>query len=291
MINRAPNISMTTPQIAIGMPVYNGEKYIRKALDSLLAQTFGSYEIIISDNASTDTTGVICREYAERDRRVRYIRQPENQGATKNFKLVLDQAGAEYFMWAACDDIRSADFLEINYRFLQDNPDYVASTCPVRFEGGEFDEIRMGDASLTTSVPERITEMFIRPLHANGRFYSLIRHSAIKDCPLLREHFLGSDWGVVLYLAAQGKLNRARDGWVVLGRDGLSGSSEIFRAYRKSWFDFFLPFHRLTRYTWSLSYNFSNLAKIKLGTILLALNLKGIYAQINVAMRRKSDES
>ena len=90
--------------ITIGMPVFNGEKYIREALDSLLAQTFTDFELIISDNASVDDTQAICEEYARRDHRIRYVRQSENKGALANFQFVLDQAQGEFFMWAAADD-------------------------------------------------------------------------------------------------------------------------------------------------------------------------------------------
>ncbi len=93
------------PKISIGFPVYNGEKYMRDALDSLLAQTFGAFELIISDNASTDSTQAICQEYAARDPRIRYLRQTENLGAAGNFRFVLAEATAcEYFMWAGADD-------------------------------------------------------------------------------------------------------------------------------------------------------------------------------------------
>jgi len=95
------------------MPVYNGEPYIREALDSLLAQTFTDFELIISDNASTDNTETICREYATKDPRIRYIRQPENRGAIANFKFVLEQARGEYFMWAAADDVWDSRWIEI----------------------------------------------------------------------------------------------------------------------------------------------------------------------------------
>jgi len=100
-----------SPTVSIGMPVYNGEKYIREALNSLLAQTFTDFELIISDNASTDDTEAICREYVARDPRVRYVRQSENRGAMANFQFVLDEAGGEYFMWAAADDRWDPDWL------------------------------------------------------------------------------------------------------------------------------------------------------------------------------------
>ena len=98
------DIVKKTPQVSIGMPVYNGEPYIREALDSLLAQTFTDFELIISDNASTDSTEAICREYAAKDDRIRYVRQAANHGGGANFQFVLDEAVGEYFMWAAADD-------------------------------------------------------------------------------------------------------------------------------------------------------------------------------------------
>ena len=103
---------MNSPKVSIGMPVYNGELFIREALDSLLAQTFTDFELIISDNCSTDGTEAICREYADKDSRIRYVRQAENRGATANFKFVLDEAVGEYFMWAAADDVWDKSWIE-----------------------------------------------------------------------------------------------------------------------------------------------------------------------------------
>lgn len=98
--------------VSIGMPVYNGEKYIQSALDSLLRQSYAEFELIISDNASTDSTESICRLYAGKDSRIKYFRQPYNFGAAANFQFVLDKARGTYFMWAACDDKWSPDWIE-----------------------------------------------------------------------------------------------------------------------------------------------------------------------------------
>jgi glycosyltransferase involved in cell wall biosynthesis len=105
------NERSATPTVSIGMPVYNGERYIREALDSLLAQTYTDFELIISDNASTDGTESACREYATKDARVHYIRQNENRGFASNFRFVLDKAEGNYFMWAACDDFWLPNFI------------------------------------------------------------------------------------------------------------------------------------------------------------------------------------
>lgn len=114
-----------TPKVSIGLPVYNGENFLREALDSLLAQTFTDFEIIISDNASTDGTMAICQTYAAQDSRIRYFRQGENLGAAPNYNFVFDQAAGEYFKWAAHDDLCAPEFLEKCVAALDSNPDVV----------------------------------------------------------------------------------------------------------------------------------------------------------------------
>lgn len=99
------------PLVSIGMPVYNGEKYVRQALDSLLAQDYANFELIISDNASTDGTAEICQAYAARDKRIRYYRNETNLGAIKNFNRVFGLSNGEYFMWAAADDLWHPSFI------------------------------------------------------------------------------------------------------------------------------------------------------------------------------------
>lgn len=94
----------STPRVSIGMPVRNGEEFIRQGLDSLLGQSFGDVEVIISDNASSDGTQAICEEYARRDQRIRYHRNSRNIGLQGNFARVLDLATAQYFMWGSPDD-------------------------------------------------------------------------------------------------------------------------------------------------------------------------------------------
>ena len=99
------------PLVSIGMPVYNGEKYIRQALDSLLAQDCANFELIISDNASEDGTAEICREYLTEDKRIRYYRNETNLGAVVNFNRVFELSNAKYFMWAADHDLWRPTFI------------------------------------------------------------------------------------------------------------------------------------------------------------------------------------
>lgn len=113
---------MPPPLVSIGLPVYNGEALMGRSIESLLGQDYRHLQIIISDNASTDSTQAICLEYARSDPRIRYIRHAQNRGAIHNFNCVIDLAEGEYFMWAAHDDTRHPQFVSACVEKLQANP-------------------------------------------------------------------------------------------------------------------------------------------------------------------------
>jgi glycosyltransferase involved in cell wall biosynthesis len=93
------------------MAIYNEERFLRPALDSLLAQDYSDFELIISDNASTDGTQAISREYAARDPRIRYHRNDTNVGATENFNIAFKLSSGKYFMWAGGHDVWAPTYL------------------------------------------------------------------------------------------------------------------------------------------------------------------------------------
>jgi glycosyltransferase involved in cell wall biosynthesis len=113
------------PRVSIGMPVYNGIPFLKETLDSILAQTFHDFELIISDNASTDETEEICRAYAAKEKRIRYYRQQENQGAAWNHNHVVELATGEYFKWQSHDDLCHPQFVEKCVRILDRDPSVV----------------------------------------------------------------------------------------------------------------------------------------------------------------------
>jgi glycosyltransferase involved in cell wall biosynthesis len=261
--------------ITIGMPIFNCEKTIGDAIESLLNQTYTDFVLIISDNSSTDNTESICKKYALRDARIHYIRQPFNLGAIKNFNFVFDKAGTKYFMWAASDDIRSLDFLEMNFSFLEAHPDYVASTCPTRFKGDKFNSKSMGDASLVGDIHQRFVSYF-NSWHANGRYYSLFRTQVLKKSRYIGCDFFGSDCAVMLSTIRMGKTHRCNNGFVVLGKAGFSNSGTIFKYYRTSLIHYFLPFYELIIATISMSADFPLRAKLKIYYALIKLNCSAI---------------
>jgi glycosyltransferase involved in cell wall biosynthesis len=126
-----PNQHTTTPRnehaprVSIGLPVYNGENYLAEALDSLLTQTFDDFELIITDNASTDRTPEICNRYLACDSRVRYYRNEVNLGSAGNYGRSFALARGEYFKWAAHDDLCAPTFLARCVEVLDSRPEVV----------------------------------------------------------------------------------------------------------------------------------------------------------------------
>ena len=113
------------PRLSIGLPVYNGENYLAESLDALLGQTYEDFELIISDNASTDGTADICHSYAKQDSRIRYIRQRQNIGCAPNHNYLVDEARGELFKWASDDDLYARDMIRLCVEALDEKPDVV----------------------------------------------------------------------------------------------------------------------------------------------------------------------
>lgn len=114
-----------TPRLSIGLPVYNGEKYVAESIEALLGQNYTDFELLISDNASTDRTGDICRRYEKEDSRIRYVRQQRNIGLAPNHNYVVEHSRGELFKWAANDDLYARDLVERCVAALDEHPDAV----------------------------------------------------------------------------------------------------------------------------------------------------------------------
>ncbi|WP_341527606.1 glycosyltransferase family 2 protein [Nostoc sp. UHCC 0302] len=172
------------PRVSIGLPVYNGEKFVKEAIDSLLAQSFENFELIISDNASTDKTEEICRTYAEQDKRIRYYRNEKNIGCAPNFNRVFELSSGEYFKWAAYDDLHAPDFLTKCVEVLDKDPSVILCHSHAYFidEDGKF--IQNYNIKLKTDSPKphkRFHELL--RIHVNYQCYGVIRASALRAVP------------------------------------------------------------------------------------------------------------
>ena len=260
------------PKVSIGMPVYNGVQFLSETLISMLNQSFSDFEIIISDNASTDGTEKLCREAAGCDSRVRYYRQPENLGGPDNFKFVLDNAQGVYFMWVAVDDPRSIDFLAHNVAWLDEHPGYVASTSPNCYEGEEGLVGRYVRFSLEGNLEERYLGFLRNSWRSHGIFYSLMRTSVISECAILRQGFTAVDWAIDFFLVSRGPVKRTEFGLMIVGLSGLSSSAGAWNAYRSNSLEHILPLYRFSLYALGLMKPLSLKGWLNVFIALLRLN-------------------
>ncbi|NEP60959.1 MAG: glycosyltransferase family 2 protein [Symploca sp. SIO2G7] len=182
------------PCISIGLPVYNGENFLEESLKSLLSQTFEDFELIISDNASTDRTRAICQAYAAQDKRIRYYYNQENFGPAWNYNRVFELSRGKYFKWAAHDDICTPEFLEKCFEVLENNPSIVLCYPKTKIIN-EFSElIENYNVELKTSSPEPHERFYdlTRLHHRCYQIFGVIRSSTLAKTPLI-DSYAGSD--------------------------------------------------------------------------------------------------
>ena len=120
--------------VTIGIPVYNGELLMKKCIESVLSQTYENFELIISDNASTDSTPDICKEFLKKDNRITFVRQNENMGQNWNFNFPLEKANGEYFVWLVADAIISPEFIEKNIAVLESQDNAVGCISKIKID-------------------------------------------------------------------------------------------------------------------------------------------------------------
>jgi len=203
------NVTIGKPRVSIGLPVFNGERYLEQALDSILSQTYQDFELIISDNASTDHTQEICRAYASKDSRIRYYRNEKNLGAPKNYNRVFELSSGECFKWAAYDDLHAPEFLEKCVGVLDKNPSVVlchSKTARIDEHGklvGNYDHRTM--MRIGSSKPhERFSEL-IRVRNPCWAIFGVFRSSALRMTSL-HGSYPGSDRNLLAEIGLIGRI-------------------------------------------------------------------------------------
>jgi glycosyltransferase involved in cell wall biosynthesis len=176
-----------TPLVSIGLPVRNGERFLAQALDSLLGQTLQDFELIISDNASTDGTADICLNYAARDARIRYFRQPSNIGGPRNWNFVALEARGRYFKWASADDFCDPRMLEKCVAVLSADPSVVlcyGRACIVDEETGEHRPFAHDISAVDPRPSERFKTVFRSLMLTGNPQQGVIRLDVLRRTPL-----------------------------------------------------------------------------------------------------------
>jgi glycosyltransferase involved in cell wall biosynthesis len=175
-----------TPRVSIGLAVYNGERFLKQTLDSIVAQTFEDFELVVSDNASSDSTEEICKGYAARDSRIKYSRNSVNIGANHNFNRAFQLSSGQYFRWSAADDLFEPTSLEVCVNVLDEHPEVALCYPKTVLIDAHGNKLRSYEDNLDLRS-SRAAERFRLALLNMGLLnahYGLIRSDVLRRTPL-----------------------------------------------------------------------------------------------------------
>jgi len=235
---------MPDPKLSIGLPVYNGENYLEECVRSMLDQSWGDFELIISDNASSDGTEEICRGFAAQDPRIRYIRQDRNLGAAPNYNVLVERARAPCFKWAAHDDNLLPGFLSATMAAMEADAGAILAYPMTSVIDGEGEEIGLFDDGL--ALPDATAhERLVRYLRQNftrrrglcNPIFGIIRTEPLRRTRMIQD-FLASDLILLAHLALLGRFVALPD--VLFERrvhPGISTAAQASHADRRKWFN------------------------------------------------------
>jgi len=204
---------MIDPYVSIGIPVYNGAKYIGETIETILSQSYDNFELIISDNASNDGTSEICSSYAEKDKRIRYYRNKVNLGAAFNYNNVFKLSKGKYFKWAAHDDLLSNNYIEKCIEKMENDPSIIIchpKTTIIDAVGnniGNYNDL----LDFRSKAPNiRLKNYLFRPAAMWNAIFGLIRSSELKKTPLIGS-YPASDQVLLGELILLGKVYQIQD--------------------------------------------------------------------------------
>lgn len=199
----------TTPRVAIGLPVFNGENYLEDAIESVLAQDFEDFELVIADNGSTDGTEEMARAAVAADERVRYDRSPVNRGATWNYNRLVASTDAEFFKWSAHDDMLAPRFLSACVAELDRSPNAVLAyprTVLIDADGDVQDDDFVDGLDLRDADPLIRFRRYMVHIGEQHAVFGLIRRSALLETGLIANCW-GGDQVVLAELLVKGTFN------------------------------------------------------------------------------------
>jgi glycosyltransferase involved in cell wall biosynthesis len=206
------------PRLTIGLPVYNGANYLAESLDALLGQSYENFELIISDNASTDGTSDICRRYERQDSRIRYFRQSHNIGLAPNHNFTVEQAGGELFKWASNDDLYGRDLLKCCVDALDEYPRVVLAhswTVTIDSTGMITKMIEYPLATASLRAPERFRSVLFDS--GGDDTGGVIRTAVLRRTSLLGSHH-HADRTITAEMVLHGAFYQVPD-WLYFRRD------------------------------------------------------------------------
>ncbi len=198
----------SAPLLSVGLFVYNGERFLEETLRSILNQTFTDFELIISDNASTDRTDEIAKAYAKGDGRIRYYRSEKNMGAGWNSRRVYELATGKYFKQAAADDLLEPDFLRRCVEILESDPGCVVAYPRTKLidENGIYIKNYVMPVSVNSNDPVARFRKILLSEHNCYEIFGVMRLSALHQIPP-QGSYAGADYILLVRMSLLGRFH------------------------------------------------------------------------------------
>jgi glycosyltransferase involved in cell wall biosynthesis len=201
------------PTVFVGMPCYNSSRYLSKAIESILSQTFCDFRLVISDNKSTDNSFDIARYYSSMDPRIVAVQHTHNMGAAENFNYLLKQADSKYFMFAGSHDCWSDDYIEKLIVVLQSDEDVVlafGSTVSIDQVGQAQSLDQTPAINCNEEIPIRRALKIVKSLHSCDMVYGVHKFATLKSCRTEMK-CIGPDNVLLMEIALNGKIKFCAD--------------------------------------------------------------------------------
>lgn len=243
--------------ITIGLPAYNGEKTISRTIDSILSQTITNFKLIISDDGSTDDTPKICREYEQKDERIKFIQKDEPHGWIWNFIFLAEKSKTKYFVWIANDDYWDSQFIEKNIEVLETDSEIVCSISDIQLIGSNIKNYYL-DQKENNLEKIHSKFQFVRPIYGTYNekvkniiefnwiinLYSIFRSEKLKDS-LIHNNFVSWDFALLLNIAKFGDLHVLDEVLAYRDTEGVTSKKSIIKSIKTQklgWFKTYFPY-------------------------------------------------
>jgi len=253
------------PIITIGLPAYNGEKTIKRTIDSILSQTVSNFKLIISDDGSIDSTPKICREYEQKDDRVKYIQKEKNEGWIWNWIFLAEKAYTKYFVWISQDDYWESKFIEKNIDVLEKNLEIVCSISDIQLIGPNIKNYFSDQEKINSNYSQRklkivrqvkgtYEEKIKNVLEFNWiiNLYSIFRTEKLK-ASLVHDVFVSWDYALILNIIKFGDLHVLDEVLAYRDTEGVTSMKSMIDSIKTQKLGFFKTYFPYMTYTiWCL---------------------------------------
>lgn len=217
-----------TAKVSVMVPVYNSRQYLRECLDSIFSQDYADFEVVVSDDASTDGSQEILKEYAAKCKNMVLLLNEKNLGITDNCDRALQSCSGKYIVLFAGDDVMLPGKLSMQVSFMELHPDVAISYHSVEIFNSDTDTV-LGYTSSTPADETNSTVDIITKMGIDGSMSIMSRSSMVpKDIYKTEVKYI-SDWLFQIEVSLRGKVVMLPGIWCKYRKYGTNNGKELSR--------------------------------------------------------------